>query len=54
MKVFTPRFGIPAKDNSSVNPASKLDEERAYCEKLLKLADIALQVPIRQNYKKAS
>ena len=40
---------VPTDNNSSVNSTASVDEVEAYCEKLLKLADIALQGdPARQ------
>lgn len=53
-KVLILKFYPSANANSGVNSPSSADEEQTYCEKFLKLADIALEVPIRQDRKKAS
>jgi len=51
-KLLTPKFFPSANPDSSVNTPSSADEEQAYCERLLKLADTALQAS--QRLRKAS
>jgi len=53
-KVLVLTHPVQTSNNSSVNSTTPVDDLKAYCEKFLKLADVALQSPARQPYRKAS
>ena len=53
-KVLILKFPHPTNRNSCVNRPSEFDEEKAYCEKFLRLADKALESPPKRELKDAS
>jgi hypothetical protein len=53
IKLLNPKAAASSGYPSSINSPPGTDEQ-AYCAKYLKLADTALQMPVRRELKKAS